>query len=64
MLISFARLSCLMIGQCQHCPGRDSGARTSTTLHQFPERRVEGVGNKSTRAGLLSLNAVLRAATR
>jgi len=25
---------------------------TSTTLHQFPDRRAEGVGNKSTRAGI------------
>src|SRR5437773_9989187 len=55
ILISFARSSCSMTGQCQDWRFRDSGARTSTTLHQFPERRAGGVGNKSTRAGVSRL---------
>lgn len=36
-------------------PWSRRGARTSTTLHQFPDRRAEGVGNKSTRAGISRL---------
>ena len=54
----FRAISCL-IGQCHHCLGRDSGARTSTTLPQFPERRAEGVGNMSTRAGISRLIRVV-----